>query len=835
MAAYVRFRPMPPGEVSSWDVDYANSTVKSNNPSNPRNHHFSAVFCESSSNTEVYERAVKALVDETLLGKNTCVLCYGQTESGKTHTIFGYDEPGLVQLSAQQIFSHIQQYRKSTRYRVAFSMFEMYNETVNDLLNPTTKSLAVREASNGVAFADGLTIRIVHDPRSMEQLIQYGNENKTVGYSYLHDKSSRGHTVVTVQIASERKVKDAVLTQLSHINFVDLAGSEMLAYQFGSAQQEETKSINLSLLALRNVVTALASKEKFVSYRDSVLTRLLAPSLSHNAMMAVICTCSGKAEHTTLTQATLHFGDISRTVEQLATMNEFIREAGKKLTLREKPDETVVDLDELAKTKKSRGSVPDSTAVSATSISTRQGAVNCYAGEPSHAAPGRIALLLHAYGGGCSGRDWIPLLKVLGDLGYTSYAPDFPGFGETPGKRQTSRTERLDEQGGPMEIVYDVFDHITGGNRSKKVLVIGWDWGGNMGLSLALSPLRQRCTGLALYHPSWTDKIELLHGIALPVLLLWVPSDQLHLFSVGRRMARIIPRSQLISLVSKPGSSAEVWPVMAAKITDWIGKTILPSSKETKRRQPTLPAESPANDHPEAEKSEEESEEEDDDEDSFSTQSSFLACILCDPLAAAEIVQRRVVANKGEPQEEKEVEFSLGSTRGKPTAPLELLRWSTEQLQRLMAHPEGMATAFDALLRRNSRGNMRPQVLSLLGLPCSSLATLPTSTAASILERLAARFSVRRCEVRTWEGCDGSAAGRMHFHRVVFPPVWLPLSPFVTTIFNFPRPHISRGYFQPLFGAPTCLVRGRGQVRRRPSLMASCCRLERTDGVPTVR
>ena len=123
-----------------------------------------------------------------------------------------------------------------------------------------------------------------------------------------------------------------------------------------------------------------------------------------------------------------------------------------------------------------------------------------------------------------------------------------------------------------MEIVYDVFDHITGGNRSKKVLVIGWDWGGNMGLSLALSPLRQRCTGLALYHPSWTDKIELLHGIALPVLLLWVPSDQLHLFSVGRRMARIIPRSQLISLVSKPGSSAEVWPVIAAKITDWIGK-----------------------------------------------------------------------------------------------------------------------------------------------------------------------------------------------------------------------------------------------------------------------
>ena len=222
-------------------------------------------------------------------------------------------------------------------------------------------------------------------------------------------------------------MKDAVLTQLSRINFVDLAGSEMLAYQFGSAQQEETKSINLSLLALRNVVTALASKEKFVSYRDSVLTRLLAPSLSHNAMMAVICTCSGKAEHITLTQATLHFGDISRTVEQLATLNEFIREAGKKLTLREKPDETVVDLDELAKTKKSRGSVPDSTTVSATTISTRQGAVNCYAGEPSHATPGRIALLLHAYGGDCSGHDWIPLLKVLGDLGYTSYAPRLPG------------------------------------------------------------------------------------------------------------------------------------------------------------------------------------------------------------------------------------------------------------------------------------------------------------------------------------------------------------------------------------------------------------------------
>ena len=41
------------------------------------------------------------------------------------------------------------------------------------------------------------------------------------------------------------------------------------------ARQEESKSINLSLCALSNCISALADNQAFVPYRDSKLTRLL--------------------------------------------------------------------------------------------------------------------------------------------------------------------------------------------------------------------------------------------------------------------------------------------------------------------------------------------------------------------------------------------------------------------------------------------------------------------------------------------------------------------------------------------------------------------------------
>ena len=95
-----------------------------------------------------------------------------------------------------------------------------------------------------------------------------------------------------IHFAAEDNVRRAAVSTLSKLTFVDLAGSELLSGEFGAQQQGETKNINLSLLALRGVMAALANSETFVPYRDSVLTRVLSQSLSPHGRTAVLVACS---------------------------------------------------------------------------------------------------------------------------------------------------------------------------------------------------------------------------------------------------------------------------------------------------------------------------------------------------------------------------------------------------------------------------------------------------------------------------------------------------------------------------------------------------------------
>ena len=85
------------------------------------------------------------------------------------------------------------------------------------------------------------------------------------------------------------------LYKASRLSLVDLAGSER-ASKTGAAgdRLKEGSNINRSLSTLGLVISALASgkKNKFVPYRDSVLTWLLKDSLGGNSKTAMIATIS---------------------------------------------------------------------------------------------------------------------------------------------------------------------------------------------------------------------------------------------------------------------------------------------------------------------------------------------------------------------------------------------------------------------------------------------------------------------------------------------------------------------------------------------------------------
>jgi kinesin family protein 4/21/27 len=95
-----------------------------------------------------------------------------------------------------------------------------------------------------------------------------------------------------------------VRTVISKFHFVDLAGSERLKRTNATGdRQKEGISINAGLLALGNVISALADAADIkpgqpaphVPYRDSKLTRLLQDSLGGNRWVVLIdqsCNCN---------------------------------------------------------------------------------------------------------------------------------------------------------------------------------------------------------------------------------------------------------------------------------------------------------------------------------------------------------------------------------------------------------------------------------------------------------------------------------------------------------------------------------------------------------------
>jgi kinesin family member 5 len=76
------------------------------------------------------------------------------------------------------------------------------------------------------------------------------------------------------------------------LTIVDLAGSERLSRTKSEGHRlEEAKTINKSISALGNCISALASgkPKQFIPFRDSKLTRLLTDSLQGNSKTTLIC------------------------------------------------------------------------------------------------------------------------------------------------------------------------------------------------------------------------------------------------------------------------------------------------------------------------------------------------------------------------------------------------------------------------------------------------------------------------------------------------------------------------------------------------------------------
>ena len=103
---------------------------------------YDQVFDSNAPQSFIYEQAVKPIVMGVMEGFNGTVFAYGQTSSGKTHTMLGPNitdeaERGMIPRMVSHIFEEISNAGSEMEFQVKVSMVEIYMEKVHDLINPS--------------------------------------------------------------------------------------------------------------------------------------------------------------------------------------------------------------------------------------------------------------------------------------------------------------------------------------------------------------------------------------------------------------------------------------------------------------------------------------------------------------------------------------------------------------------------------------------------------------------------------------------------------------------------------------------------------------------------
>ncbi|KAF5750647.1 P-loop containing nucleoside triphosphate hydrolases superfamily protein isoform 1 [Tripterygium wilfordii] len=327
----VRFRPLSPrdihqGEEIAWYADGDTIVRSEHNPSMA--YAYDRVFGPTTTTRHVYDVAAQHVVSGAMEGINGTIFAYGVTSSGKTHTMHGDQRsPGIIPLAVKDAFSIIQE-TPNREFLLRVSYLEIYNEVVNDLLNPAGQNLRIREDAQGT-FVDGIKEEVVLSPAHALSLIAAGEEHRHVGSTNFNLLSSRSHTIFTLTIESspcgENNEGEAV--NLSQLNLIDLAGSESSKAETTGVRRKEGSYINKSLLVLGTVISKLTDgRATHIPYRDSKLTRLLQYSLSGRGRVSLICTVTPASSSAEETHNTLKFAHRAKHIEIQAAQNKIIDE-----------------------------------------------------------------------------------------------------------------------------------------------------------------------------------------------------------------------------------------------------------------------------------------------------------------------------------------------------------------------------------------------------------------------------------------------------------------------------------------------------------------------------
>ncbi|KAJ8612919.1 hypothetical protein CTAYLR_006189 [Chrysophaeum taylorii] len=313
---YCRVRPLlEQGPASSVSASGREVSVN-----NEQFFTFDGAFGPEATQEDVYEGIRCAeLVRDVLSGYNATVFAYGQTASGKSHTMEG----AVIPRAAASLFEGVAAADSNLEFAISVSFVEIYMEKIRDLLDPYgTSSLQIREDPEKGVYVSGCATTFVTSQAELMDAMSEGLKLRAVAATGMNEGSSRSHSVLTCGVA--RRDLETESRRVGKLVLVDLAGSEMVRKTGSTGQQlEEAKKINKSLSALGQVITALSDDDvKHVPYRDSKLTRMLRDSLGGTAKTVLIVNVSAAKSNAPETISTLRFGQRAKNIKNTPVVNE---------------------------------------------------------------------------------------------------------------------------------------------------------------------------------------------------------------------------------------------------------------------------------------------------------------------------------------------------------------------------------------------------------------------------------------------------------------------------------------------------------------------------------
>ena len=267
---------------------------------------------------EVYRLAVEEtdVVSAVLEGINGCVMCYGQTGAGKTHTLGNVNKgsEGVVWRALSQILGNA-----NGNTTVSLSYVQIYMEQIYDLLDPQANVDLREDPKEGVVLTGAMSEPLT-DIEQAVNVIETANRNRVTSATAMNDSSSRSHSVLLLDVTTRAGAK--ILKGKLHL--VDLAGSERVKKSEVQGQAfDEAVAINNSLTTLGRCVQALAAGPKGGKppFRDTKLTRLLSSAFGGRANTVLLVCVAPTASDSFETVNSLQFGQQAMSVKVQAKVN----------------------------------------------------------------------------------------------------------------------------------------------------------------------------------------------------------------------------------------------------------------------------------------------------------------------------------------------------------------------------------------------------------------------------------------------------------------------------------------------------------------------------------